>query len=55
MLLAHFAHDLFDRGDFGVRISENNWDGIRIAEIKLEGFGRVGDPEEMAEQLQGGV
>ena len=33
MVLAQFAHDLFDRGEFGVRISENNWDGIRIVEV----------------------
>ena len=33
VVLAQFAHDLFDRGEFGVRISENNWDGIRIVEI----------------------
>ena len=33
MVLAHFAHDLFDRGEFGVCISEDNWDGIRIVEI----------------------
>ena len=32
MVLAQFANDLFDIGEFGVCISEDNWEGIRIVE-----------------------
>ena len=52
MVLAQFAHDLFGRGEFGVRISENNWDGIKIAEIGR--FGQIGDPEELLSNFQEG-
>ena len=33
VVLAQFAHDLLDRGEFWVSISENNWDCIWIVKI----------------------
>ena len=33
VVMAQFAHDFSDRGEFGVCISEDNWEGIRIVEI----------------------
>ena len=33
VVLAQFAHYLFDSFKFPVNISENNWDGIKIIEV----------------------
>ena len=32
-VLTQFAHDLLDRCEFWVRISENNWNGIWVVKI----------------------
>ena len=56
MVLAQLAHNLFYGLKFVVSITKNNWN--LIWKVKTGGFGGgggVGDLEELAELLPGGV
>ena len=53
MVLAQLAHYLFDRFEFAS--ASRKIIGTWFGKLKLEGLEWVGDPEELAELLPGGV